>query len=400
MTFESPESRPAAAAPGVQPAAQPVQPVWSAPVRRTSGGLIALTSVGLVVGGTAVLLVLVYLATFLGPGALLICLILALIPLTAILLAVRWIDRWEPEPRPTLWFALLWGAGVSVASALIFDLGVQIALNLSGASRSASGSGADFTAAVIQAPIVEETAKGFGILLIFWVLRRRFDGPVDGIVFAATVAAGFAFSENIQYFGLAMMDGGAANLGFTFLVRGVLSPFAHVMFTACTGIAIGLAARRRGAAAAGTILLGLLGAILLHMLWNGAFYLVDSASLVTYYLLVQVPLFLAAVVVVILLRRQEKRITERRLSEYAAVGWFSAAEVSMLATPEGRRQARTWASRQPRARKRAMQSFIRDATRLAFARQRMLNGTAGHVDRADEAELLGLIQADRAGVIA
>ncbi|MBC7442345.1 MAG: PrsW family intramembrane metalloprotease [Ramlibacter sp.] len=399
MTSESPGSRPAAATPGVPPAVQAVQPVWSAPVRRTGGGVVALASVGLVVGGAAVLLVLVYLATFLGPGALLICLVLALIPLTVILLAVRWIDRWEPEPRPALWFAFLWGAGVSVATALIFDLGVQIALNLAGASRSTAGSGSDFTAAVIQAPIVEETAKGVGILLIFWVPRSRFDGPADGIVFAATVAAGFAFSENIQYFGVAMMEGGAADLGFTFLVRGVLSPFAHVMFTACTGIAIGLAARRRGAAAAGTILLGLLGAILLHMLWNGAFTVVDSRSLVAYYLLVQVPLFLSAVAVVVLLRRQEKRITERRLTEYAAVGWFSAAEVAMLATPQGRQQARAWASRQPRARKRAMQSFIRDATRLAFARQRMLNGTAGHVDRADEAELLALIQADRAGVI-
>jgi RsiW-degrading membrane proteinase PrsW (M82 family) len=398
MTFEPASARHSPAEPGVQPSPRPVQPVWTAPVRRSRGGLVALTVAGIVVAGAALLLVLVSLATFLGTGALLLCMVLALIPLTVILLAVRWIDRWEPEPRPALWFAFLWGAGASVVGALLFDLGVQLVLDFGG-RVAGSGTDVDFAAAVIQAPIVEEAAKGLGILLIFWVLRSRFDGPVDGIVFGATVAAGFAFSENIQYFGVAMLDGGAGGLGFTFLVRGVLSPFAHVMFTACTGVAFGLASRRRGPGAVVTILLGLLGAIIMHAVWNGAFYLVSTSSVVSYYLAVQEPLFAAAIVVVVLLRRQEERITVRRLSEYAAAGWFNEAEVSMLATATGRRQARVWAATQPRARKLAMRAFIKDATRLAFARQRMLNGTAGHVDRADETELLGLVQRDRAGVI-
>ncbi|TFC93758.1 PrsW family intramembrane metalloprotease [Cryobacterium sp. TMT3-29-2] len=388
-------SRPTAPAAAVRPAAQPVQPVWTAPVRRTRAGIVTLAVAGLVFGGASLLLVFVYLATFLGAGTLLVGLILALIPLIGILLAVRWIDRWEPEPRPALWFAFLWGAGVSVVTALLFDLGVQLARAGTGFSETDDG----FAAAVFQAPLVEEAAKGAGVLLLFWVLRRRFDGPVDGVVYAATIAAGFAFTENIQYFGVAMMEGGAENLGFTFLVRGVLSPFAHVMFTACIGIACGLAVRFRPVAALATILLGFASAIFLHFVWNGAFFLVESESLVSYYLAVQVPLFLAAIVVVVLLRRQEERVTVLRLREYAAAGWFSLAEVGMLATRDGRSQARAWASRQPPARKRAMRDFIHNSTRLAFARQRMLNGTAANVDRADESELLGLIQRDRAGVI-
>ena len=379
----------------VQPAAQPVQPVWTAPVRRTRAGIVTLTVAGLVIGGAALLLVFVYLATFLDAGTLLVGLILALIPLIGISLAVGWIDRWEPEPRPALWFAFLWGAGVSIVTALLFDLGVQLARAGAGAIETDDG----IAAAVFQAPLVEEAAKGAGVLLLFWVLRRRFDGPVDGVVYAATIAAGFAFTENIQYFGVAMMEGGSENLGFTFLVRGVLSPFAHVMFTACIGIACGLAVRFRPFPAFATILLGFVSAIFLHFVWNGAFYLVESGSLVAYYLAVQVPLFLGAIMVVVLLRRQEERVTVLRLSEYAAAGWFSPAEVGMLATRDGRRQARSWAARQPQTRKRAMHHFIHNSTRLAFARQRMVNGTAANVDRADESELLGLIQRDRAGVI-
>lgn len=386
----------------------PVSPVWTAPVRRTSGGLIALTVIGLVFGGLALLLVLVYLATFLGPGALVLCLLLALVPLSGILLVVRWIDRWEPEPRPALWFGFLWGAGVSVVIALVFDLGVQLALAAAGSSRAGADAGGqgvapDAFAAVLQAPLVEEGAKGVGILVLFLVLRRGFDGPVDGIVYAATIAAGFAFSENIQYFGVAMQEGGTDNLGFTFLVRGVFSPFAHVTFTACTGIGFGIASRRRAGGSFGRVVIVLAGfalAVVLHGLWNGAAYLLTSDSaLIVYYLLVQLPLFIGYIVAVVLLRRQEAGITAARLGEYAAAGWFTDREVMMLATGPGRRQARAWAARQPRERRLAMRLFIADATRLAFARQRMLNGTADRVARADEAELLARVQAHRAVVI-
>jgi len=406
MTLE-PAPATGSTAPLLGAPATPVSPVWTAPVRRTPGGLIALTIIGLVFGALALLLVLVYLSTFLGPAALVLCLLLALVPLTGILLVVRWIDRWEPEPRTALWFAFLWGAGISVVTALVFDLGVQLALAAAGSSRAGtdtgSGTGPDVVAAVLQAPLVEEGAKGVGILVLFVVLRRRFDGPVDGIVYAATIAAGFAFSENIQYFGVAMLESGADGLGFTFLVRGVFSPFAHVTFTACTGIAFGIASRLRAGGTLGRVLLVLAGfalAVGLHGLWNGAAYLLTSDSaLLFYYLLVQLPLFIGYIVAVVLLRRQEERITVDRLGEYAAAGWFTPREVSMLATGPGRRQARAWAARQPRQRRLAMRLFIADATRLAFARQRMLNGTADRVARADEAELLALVQAHRSIVI-
>ena len=403
--------------PAGRPFAVPAQsspietPVWNAPVRRANLTTVVWASVGIVVAALALLLVLVYLATFLGPGALLVCLLLALVPLTLVILAVRWIDRWEPEPRPALWFAFLWGAGVSIVTALVFDLGVQIVVATSGVARPEG----DFAAAVIQAPLVEEAAKGFGILLLFWVIRGQFNGPVDGVVYAAMIAAGFAFSENVQYFGVAMLDGGITDLGVTFLLRGVISPFAHVLFTACTGLAIGFAARRAsGSRYLGLVFLGLAAAVLLHAVWNGAFYfLPDDASLVGYYFLVQVPLFIGAILTVIMLRRQEERLTVQRLGDYAAVGWFTAAEVDMLATPRGRRQARAWGASQPPARRLAMNRFILDATRLASVRQRLVSaqtqpsrrGSAGvrqtgaSADAVEEARLLGLLMQDRAAVL-
>ncbi|WP_105034350.1 PrsW family intramembrane metalloprotease [Cryobacterium aureum] len=382
----------------VQPSPSPVQPVWSQPVRPARVGPIVLAVIGIVVAGLALLAVFLYLTTFLGAGALLVGLILALVPLAVVLLAVRWIDRWDPEPRPAFIFALLWGAGISIITALLFDLGVQITI----AASAGALTGSDFASAVIQAPIVEEVAKGFGILVLFWAVRRHFDGPVDGVVYAATIAAGFAFSENIQYFGLAMTEGNAQSLGITFLLRGVFSPFAHVTFTICTGLALGLAGRRSAGkgGAVGYFLLGLIPAILLHALWNGStFVLSGDAAVLIYYAVVQVPLFIAAILIVLFLRRQEARITLRRLHEYSQAGWFTAAEVSMLGTGAGRRQALAWGRRQQRPKKLAMRHFITDATRLAFVRDRLVRGQSTPALHAQEARLLGRLMNHRADVL-
>jgi RsiW-degrading membrane proteinase PrsW (M82 family) len=79
---------------------------------------------------------------------------------------------------------------------------------------------------------VEELAKGLGIVLIFLFARKHFDGPVDGIVYAAWVAGGFAFTENILYFGGELLDSSSPlAVAQVFLIRGLMSPFAHIMFT-------------------------------------------------------------------------------------------------------------------------------------------------------------------------
>lgn len=367
----------------------PAPPIWTAPPKARAGGL-AFAIVGIVVGGFVGLLVIAYIAIGFGLPTLAIGSLLALVPLAVVLLAVRWVDRWEPEPRWALWFAFLWGAAVSVAIALIVDLGVQLAL----AYAEPGGARDEALQAVVQAPIVEELAKGIGVLLIFAFSRSHFDGPVDGLVYAATVAAGFAFTENVLYFGAALAEGGAATLGATFVVRGLFSPFAHVLFTVCTGLAIGIGARRGGGAGViGWFLLGLFGAVLLHALWNGSLAFADDA--IGLYFTVQVPIFIGAVLLTFFLRRQEVRVTRLRLAEYGAAGWFSPAEVEMLATPGGRRQARSWARAQTPPRTSAMKKMITAATHLAFTRQRIATGLAGERTFAEEQALLAAVVDER-----
>ncbi|MFD5225179.1 PrsW family intramembrane metalloprotease [Microbacterium sp. NPDC058342] len=338
--------------------------------------------------GFALLALIAYFALFLGAGASVVGLVLALVPLGIVLFGVRLIDRWEPEPRSLVIFALAWGAVASIGIALLVDLALTLAVGLRN----------EFFTAVIQAPLIEEIAKGAGVLLVFLIGRRAFDGPVDGVVYGALVGAGFAFTENIQYFGISLIDGGAGQLTLTFLLRGLLSPFAHAMFTALTGFAIGLAARRGGGpgGALGAASLGLLGAIALHAFWNGSSLLGDFFVL---YLTTQVPLFLGFIFAIIALRREESRLTQQRLGDYAAAGWFTPEEVVMLATPAGRRVGMQWAAGLRGDRRRLMRSFIKDATALAAVRQRAVHGHDAYA-AADEHALLTRTRATRAQLLA
>lgn len=164
-----------------------------------------------------------------------------------------------------------------------------------------------------------------------------------------------------------------------------MSPFAHAVFTGgTTGLIMGFAARKwHSGYAVLAFFVGLLPAMFLHNRWNS----MGGQNFLVEYFVVQVPIFLIAAAGIILLRVAEGKITRQRLLEYARAGWFTPAEVEMLATSRGRRQAVRWAS--SRGRGNQMKSFIKGgATALAFTRQRILSGRDVHVHQHDELEHL------------
>ena len=198
--------------------------------------------------GSSGLLVLGSLTSDTGAVGFAIGLSLALLPLPVVIGAFRWLDRYEPEPRGLLLFAFFWGATVAALAAAVLNTASVIAI-----ARTGGENGLDATA-VLVAPWVEEAAKGAAVLLVLLFRRREFDGVVDGIVLAGLAGIGFAFTENVLYFGRAFLAGQEESLttgffaaGLTFVLRGVLSPFAHPLFTAMTGIGLGIAAHTSSA---------------------------------------------------------------------------------------------------------------------------------------------------------
>ncbi|KJL44350.1 PrsW family intramembrane metalloprotease [Microbacterium trichothecenolyticum] len=388
--FASALAQPRVAAPAaITPPSSSPTPVQLPTAAARRGRSASVWIIGILV---LVLIVLVaYFLTALGPAASLIGMVLAVVPLVGVLFAVRIVDRWEPEPRGLLILAIAWGAIAAVGIALGVDLLLSMVFGPATGAR-------EVLQTVVQAPVVEEFAKGLGVFLIFATARRAFDGPIDGIVYGALVGAGFAFTENIQYFAVSFIEGGATETTTTFFLRGILSPFAHVMFTSVTGFALGLAARRglSTGQAIGPGLLGLAGAIALHAFWNGSAMFGDFFFL---YLTLQVPLFIGFILGVVALRREESRLTRRRLGEYAAAGWFTPQEVDMLATSAGRKAALAWARTLRGDRTPLMKTFITDATALAATRQRAITGRDPQA-AAEERDLLAKTAATRAAMFA
>ena len=252
------------------------------------------------------------------------------------------------------------------------------------------------TGAVYLAPVTEETLKGIGILLIYLLRRREFDGIIDGIVYAGLIGAGFAFSENILYLGQAYNDFGSEGLTSTFLVRGLMGPFGHPLFTSLTGIGIGIAVTaRRPLVRVLAVLGGWFCAMLLHGLWNLS-ALAGMDGFFEAYVTYQVPLFLAFIGFLVWLRRREGRLIGRYLSPYADAGWLTHSEVTMLSQLRLRRAAREWAKQNGgREAKRSMDAFQDSASDLALLRGRLVHGTAEEEAPAREMVLLVAITAHR-----
>ncbi len=323
-----------------------------------------------------------------GPTGFVAGFVFALVPVGIVLPALLWLDRLEAEPVQQLVFAFGWGAVVATFVALVVNSYSLAVLTQYGGSVS--------TASVLVAPWVEETSKGFAVLLVLLWRRREFDGVVDGIVYAGLAGLGFAFTENVLYLGRSLQENGTTGLAVTFVLRGLFGPFAHPLFTMATGVGLGVASRTtRRWLRVGAPLLGLLVAVVLHGLWNLS-AVAGLRGFIGLYVVVQIPIFAGAVAFAIWARRREARLIAQHLQAYIATGWFTPAEVAMLGSVAERRRARTWAQSVGGSRaKRAMREFQAAATELAFARDRASRAALGEDGPAIEHQLLREVTAQR-----
>ncbi|CCH77493.1 putative membrane protein [Nostocoides japonicum T1-X7] len=348
---------------------------------------------GLVVVGFAFsgLVLAVNVGGHLGLVTTLLAVLAAALPLGIVVPTFLWLDRFEAEPTRLLVFAFAWGALFAAAIAAFLNTSALAVFRAATDPTSALQ-----TTAVVVAPFVEEAAKGLLVLVVWRFLRREFDGIIDGMVYAGLVAAGFAFTENITYLGQAYQEGGGPYLAATFVLRGVFSPFAHPIFTCMTGIGIGIAATsgsrwlRVVAPLAGYLL-----AVLAHSMWNLAATL-GGHGMVVFYVLVEVPIFVAFLALIGWARRREGQLIGIFLSPYAAAGWLSPGEVAMLSSMSRRREARMWARTNtgPRGLA-AMRAFQDAASELALLRRRMYNSIADAQALGTERQLLDALVARR-----
>jgi RsiW-degrading membrane proteinase PrsW (M82 family) len=329
------------------------------------------------------LIVLLLIGVETGPVALLIGLVSATVPVPLYLVLVLWIDRYEAEPGWMLVTAFFWGALVAVFFAFLLntasDVAVQLMTNSAKAGRTFG--------AVISAPIVEESAKALILFIFFFFKKDEFDGVIDGIVYAAMAGLGFAMTENIQYYGKAVMEGGGGGLTFVFILRGALAPFSHPMFTSLTGIGLGLARQSRSTVVKCiTPVLGLLAAIAMHSIWNGSGVIFGGIAFFLTYIVIMIPAFLIMLGVIILALRREGQIVREHLVGDYQTGLLTPQEYSQLCSIRGRMGSSFNAfSRGGFSHWQAARQLNQTASELAFHRSRVARGITAADAREREA---------------
>jgi protease PrsW len=157
-------------------------------------------------------------------------------------------DKLEPEPKIMIIYAYLTGilaTFVVIGTQRLFKLDM-------------------FTRVVIAAPILEEFAK-FLMVWVFFYRNKNFNEPMDGIVYSAAVALGFASLENAMYLVRAYSQG-PSMLSNTLLIRAFLSVPGHALFASFWGYALA-----RYKFSSNKKIMVVFGGLLMSMIMHGLF---------------------------------------------------------------------------------------------------------------------------------
>jgi RsiW-degrading membrane proteinase PrsW (M82 family) len=259
---------------------------------------------------------------------------LGILPMPLLVALVLALDRLEPEPRRDLVFAFMWGAGVAALGVLLLNAGGYELLvkPVFGTTRG------ELVTTAVAVPLVEELLKGAVLFGFLRFRRTELDGLTDGIIYAAMVGLGFAMMENTGDYVRAIHQ---HDLEAVFIVRGLILPFGHPLFTSMIGLGVAYAALRRGAARVVAPVAGVCAAMVLHGAWNFSTAFGLRGLTIAY----GIDLCIAAVLLVIVVRERRRiiRLINRYLPIYGGTGLVTPQDVEMLGNPRLRRRARQWA---------------------------------------------------------
>ena len=377
------------------PESRPSAPTPARGALRLAGALLAVA-----LATVAVWLIYSELHEVIGRRAFGWALLFAFAPVVPLAAAFLWLDRMRPEPVKLLAMALLWGAlGATYLS---------LKLNAWFAAQVGDVGGVSARSAVFVAPWVEETTKAAVIFAIVLWRRHDFNAVIAGVVYGGLVGIGFAFTENIVYYGQVFQqvydaaDRKAAldAVGHLFFWRGLAAPFVHPMFTMMTGAGIGFAVRHRhlGVRVLAPVA-GFCAAALLHMGYNTIASFTVQQGLIAAYGAILVPTVLALLAVILAVRRHERSLMAARLHDYTAYGWLQPSQIPYIATISGRRAARRHAKQFGTAQRDRVRTFQRDGTELGLVRDRIVRGVVGEDELAREAELIAALREHRRHVL-
>jgi RsiW-degrading membrane proteinase PrsW (M82 family) len=188
----------------------------------------------------------------------------------------------EKEIEPIMGFI------VAAISAALFGCFVALAIN--DAVLPALG-GAAVAATPFVAALVEEPSKALCMLLVVIAVPKMFPNRRYGAAVGAVAGVGFALMEDIIY----VVTGQASGTGG--VLRLVLTPFGHPVYSAIVGIGVFVFAAKRSAgnsfsvAISGLPLLFLITGMIAHFSWDACVFWTGDVGIYLGFLIV-VPIFL------------------------------------------------------------------------------------------------------------
>lgn len=167
-------------------------------------------------------------------------------------------DTVELEPKKKIIKAYFIGIGLAFPVILAEWIPIQFVL--------ANLPGGQAWSVVLLAPVVEELFKFFAVW--YWFYRDpEFDEPMDGIVYATSVALGFASIENAGY---VLWSFEVGDTGATIVVRAFLTVPGHALFAGFYGVALGM--KKFGIRESPTVPAALVAAMVAHGIFNLSAY--------------------------------------------------------------------------------------------------------------------------------
>jgi protease PrsW len=257
------------------------------------------------------------------PGILL-SFLFGFVPMLIFAYIVYWVDRYEKEPIPLLGGVFLWGAIIAAGAAFAVNSFLGLGIYMFTGSQALS----EFSTASVFAPIIEETLKGLACFLVFLFFRHEFDSVLDGIVYAAITAIGFAATENIYYiYTYGFQQDGLRGILYMFFVRVILVGWQHPFFTAFIGI--GLAVSRLNKNPSIKVLAPIIGlgvAIMAHSFHNTISQLVQGAQSIIYSIFFDWSGWIAMILFVIWALRREQKWIITQLSDEVSNGVITPSQ--------------------------------------------------------------------------
>jgi RsiW-degrading membrane proteinase PrsW (M82 family) len=305
----------------------------------------------------------------------LLSLVFGFVPMFFFAWLVYLLDRYEKEPGRLLGGVFLWGAIVAAGSAFAINSLLGLEIYLFTGSENAS----NLTTASLIAPVVEESLKGMAVLIVFWVFHQEFDSLMDGILYAAIVALGFAATENTFYiYTQGFQVDGLPGILFIAFVRVVLVGWQHPFYTAFTGIGLAIARLNRSALVKiGAPVLGWLAAVFTHSLHNTLATLLNGGPGILFGTVLDWTGWLAMSAFALWALSRERGWIRNQLREELELGLITAAQYKSACSAWSQMGASFKAIRLGRYRQ--TRRFYQACAELAFKKQqRMTMGEEGH----------------------